>query len=105
MSSEMKFKDAGKKPDMGVLDAPAPKIYPRFTVDLDQFPGLECEVDETVELHLRGRVCARNHNDWGNTMDVEVTSIAVPSHTHDSIGPKNEADSALGKMLSPRRIG
>jgi hypothetical protein len=99
----MKFKDAGKNLEMPT-SAPT-KVYPRFTVDLDQFPGLECEMDESVELHLRGRVCSLTHNEWSHTMEVEVEHIAVPTHTHETIGPRNEADSALGKMLSYKRIG
>ncbi len=99
---DMKFKDAGKKLDMPMAaEAPA-KSYPRFRVDLDQFPGLECDVDECVELHLKGRVCGVTHNDWCHDMEIEVTGIAVPSHTHDSIGPLNEADKALGKMKTGR---
>lgn len=98
MSSDgMKFKDAGKKMEMPMA-AESPKVYPRFSVDLDQFPGLEAEVDESVELHLRGRVCSVEHSDYCHRMDVEVTSVAVPTHTHDSVGNLNEADIAMGKL-------
>lgn len=102
MAEDMKFMDAGKKMEGLPMDAPA-KSYPRFTVDLDQFPGLQCDVDESVELTLRGRVSALTHNDWSHSMEIEVTSIAVPSHTHESVGPRNEADAALGKLKTPRR--
>ena len=103
-SGAMKFMDAGKK--TGNLPETAPvKVYPRFTVDLDQFPGLEADVDEHVELHLGGRVCAITHNDWNHSMEVEVTEVAVPTHTHDSVGPKNEADSVLGKLRSGKGLG
>lgn len=101
MSSE-KYMDAGKKLESYPTDVPQ-KVYPRFTIDLDQFPGLECDVDESVELHLRGRVCSVEHSDYAHRMDVEVTSVAVPSHTHDSVGPINEADKALGKLKMARR--
>lgn len=104
MQSEMKFMDAGRKSQLAEtsLDKQS-KVYPRFTVDLDQFPGLECDVDESIELHLRGRICGVTHDEYSHTMDVEVASIAVPSHTHDSVGPCNEADRALGKMKASRR--
>jgi hypothetical protein len=101
MSSE-KYMDAGKKMEVPTLaDAPT-KVYPRFTVDLDQFPGLECDMDENVDINLRGRVCGLNHNEWRYDMEIEVTSIAIPSHTNEHIGPKNEADLALGKLKSGR---
>jgi len=103
VDNEMKFMDAGRK----INDAPAApetKSYPRFTVDLDQFPGLQAEVDEVVELHLRGRVCGITHNDYCHSMDIEVTSVAVPHHTHATIGQPNEADKALGKMKEARRF-
>lgn len=101
-----KFMDAGKKFDSGVNlpDAPA-KVYPRFNVDLDQFPGLKCDVDECIELHLKGRVCGVTHNDWSHNMEVEVTSIAVPTHTRDSVGPMNEADRAMGKLQTGKGLG
>jgi len=104
MAEEYKFMDAGRKLDTPTT-APAPRSYPRFTVDLDQFPGLEADVDESVELHLKGRVCSVEHSDYCHSMQVEVQSVAIPTHTHDSIGPMNEADKALGKMRSSRRIG
>lgn len=105
MSSEYKFKDAGKKIEGPTMQPEAPaKTYPRFTVDLDQFPGLRADVDESIDLHLRGRVCSITHNDWSHSMDVEVTSIAVPTHTHDSVGSRNEADTALGKLTTGRRF-
>ena len=102
--AEMKFMDAGKKYDMPMA-VESPKVYPRFRVDLDQFPGLEADVDESVELLLKGRVCSVSHNDYCHEMEVEVTSVAVPSHTHESVGPKNEADSALGKLRSGKGLG
>lgn len=103
MSSE-KYMDAGKKMDSpGVLVDKPTKIYPKFRVDLDQFPGLKLDVDESIDLSLRGRVCSITHNDWCHEMEIEVTSIAVPSHTDERIGPKNEADLALGKLKSARR--
>lgn len=100
---EMKFMDAGKKYDNPVAAESNQKIYPKFRVDLDQFPGLECDVDECVELHLKGRVCSLTHNDYCHEMEIEVTAVAVPSHTHDTIGPMNEADKALGKMKTGGR--
>lgn len=103
MPSEMKFMDAGHKSDLPAPATESPKYYPKFRVDLDQFPGLEADVDESVELHLKGRVCAITHNDYCHEMEVEVTSVAVPTHTHDSIGPMNEADQALGKLKRPSR--
>jgi hypothetical protein len=102
MAIEYKFMDAGKKMESPDATLPA-KSYPRFCVDLDQFPGLEADVDESVELHLKGRVCSVTHNDWNHSMEVEVTSVAVPSHTHDSVGPMNEADAALGKLRGSSR--
>lgn len=93
--------DAGKKSEGVPMDAPQ-KYYPRFTVDLDQFPGLKAEVDESIELHLKGRVCSVTHTDWSHSMEVEITSVAVPTHTHDSVGPMNEADSALGKLKTKK---
>lgn len=87
-----------------IPDAPA-KVYPRFSVDLDQFPGLECDVDESVELHLKGRVCSVEHSDYCHRMEVEVQSVAVPTHTHDSIGSANEADAALGKLRGGKGLG
>lgn len=100
-TDNLKFMDAGKK-----LESPmateSPKYYPKFRVDLDQFPGLVADVDESVELHLKGRVCSITHNDYCHEMEVEVTSVAVPTHTKDSVGPMNEADRALGKMKSGR---
>ena len=97
MAEEMKFMDAGKKSEM-VTEKPSQKYYPQFCVDLDQFPGLLAEVDESVELHLKGRVCSVTHNDYCHQMEVEVTSVAVPTHTHDSVGPMNEADKVMGKL-------
>ena len=97
MAEEMKFMDAGKKSDLAIPET-SPKYYPKFCVDLDQFPGLLAEVDESVELHLKGRVCSVTHNDYCHQMEVEVTSVAVPTHTHDSVGPMNEADKAMGKL-------
>lgn len=103
MSTEkMKFMDAGHaSPTLAVTDDV--KVYPRFRVDLDDFPGLQADVDESVELHLKGRVCSVTHNDWCHEMEVEVTSVAVPTHTHDTVGPSNEADAALGKLKSNSR--
>ena len=102
----MKFMDAGKKFDMPTVASPEQtKVYPRFRVDLDQFPGLSCEVDECVELHLKGRVCATTHTDYCHDMEVEVTSIAVPTHTHDSVGEMNEADRAMGKLKTGKGLG
>ena len=98
---ELKFMDAGKK--MEPISAEPPKVYPRFSVDVEQFPGLSADVDESVELHLKGRVCSVEHSDYCHRMDVEVTSVAVPSHTHDSVGPHNEADRALGKLKTGRK--
>lgn len=104
MAESYKFMDAGK-----TLAAPEPtgpqKIYPKFCVDLDEFPGLEAEMDESVELHLRGRVCSLTHNEWSHTMEVEVKDIAIPTHTHDRIGPMNEADTALGKLRGGKGLG
>lgn len=102
MDGDMKFMEAGKKDEISITGSPA-KSYPRFTVDLDQFPDLKADVDESVELHLRGRVCALTHTDWCNSMEVEVMSVAVPTHTHESVGLLNEADRALGKMKTARR--
>ena len=87
-----------------MTDSPT-KSYPRFCVDLEQFPGLKCDVDGCTDLHLKGRVCSVSHNDYSHSMEVEVTSIAVPSHTQESIGPKNEADAALGKLKGGKGIG
>ncbi len=98
MAETYKFMDAGKKSELSAPMETPQKYYPKFCVDLDQFPGLECDVDESVELHLKGRVCSVTHNDYCHQMEVEVTSVAVPTHTHDTIGPSNEADSALGKL-------
>jgi len=99
-SKEMKFMDAGKAPEsVATLDKPN-KYYPKFTIDLDQFPDLEAEVDESVELKLKGRVCGITHNEWSHTMEVEVQAIAIPSHTSDDIGPRNKADEEFGKMRS-----
>jgi hypothetical protein len=98
MSSEMKFLDAGKKMEGPALAEPPQKVYPRFSVDLEQFPGLKADVDESVELHLKGRICSVEHSDYCHRMDVEVQSIAVPTHTHDSVGAMNEADRAMSKL-------
>lgn len=98
MEETLKFMDAGKQmAEPSAVTAPA-KSYPRFRIDLDQFPGLEADMDESVELRLRGRVCSLSHNEYCHDMEIEVTSIAIPSHTKDSIGPQNEADRALGKL-------
>jgi len=92
----MKFMDAGKKMETGLLpEAPSGKVYPRFTVDLDKFPKLKADVDESVELHLKGRVCGVTHTDYCNSMDVEVQSIAAPNHTHDS---ENAADKEYERL-------
>lgn len=88
------FKDAGYTPKAEI--ATPPKIYPKFCVDLDQFPDLEAGVDEYVDLRLRGRVCSRNHSDYGNTMDLEVMALAKDAGS-------NEADKALGKLKSSKR--
>lgn len=104
MSSDLKFKDAGKSV-ASPLAAPE-KVYPRFTVDLDQFPGLEGELDEDIELHLKGRVCALNHSDYSHSMDVEVRSLAHPDHTHEGfakIAVINIADQELSKLKGNRR--
>lgn len=93
----LKFMDAGKKSEAIVADTPQ-KYYPRFSVDLDQFPGLQADVDESVELHLKGRVCSVTHNDYCHEMEIEVTSIGLPSLTKDSVGNPNEADKALNKL-------
>jgi hypothetical protein len=101
----MKFMDAGKKMESPMVTDSPSKSYPRFRVDLDQFPGLSCEVDECVELHLKGRVCSTTHTDYCHDMEVEVTSIAVPTHTHDSVGLLNEADVAMGKLKTGKGLG
>ena len=101
----MKFMDAGTKLDGPMAEVASPKIYPRFRVDLEEFPGLECDVDEHVELNLKGRVCEVVHNDYSHHMEVEVTSIAVPTHTHNSIGAMNEADVAMGKLKTGKGLG
>lgn len=100
MDGEMKFMDAGK-----ALDSPTSpaKYYTKFCVDLQQFPGLEADMDECVELNLKGRVCSLTHNEYCHEMQIEVTSVAIPSHTHETVGPMNEADKALGKMKSKSR--
>lgn len=98
----MKFMDAGKESGFDSPTLPT-KYYPKFTVDLSQFPGLQADMDECVELNLKGRVCSLTHNEYCHEMQVEVTSVAIPTHTKDSIGPMNEADKALGKMKSARR--
>ena len=101
--SDMKYMDAGKSNQLP--EEATTTYYPRFTVDLDQFPGLKCDVDECIDLHLKGRVCSVSHNDYSHSMDIKVTSIAVPSHTSESVGPKNEADMALGKLKGGKGIG
>jgi hypothetical protein len=98
-----KFMDAAKS-----LTEPTTspqKYYPKFCVDLDQFPGLAAEMDESVEIVLRGRVCGLTHNEYSHTMEVEVQAIQVPSHTNDAVGPMNEADKAMGKLKSGRQMG
>lgn len=88
----MKYMDASR-PMPTLADVTTEKVYPRFTVDLDQFKDLAADVDEGVELTLRGRVCSRNHTDYCNTMEIEVQAIGVPS-----AADFNEADRALAKL-------
>lgn len=102
-TENLKFMDAGKKLDSPMAAVDSPKYYPKFRVDLDQFPGLQADVDESVELHLKGRVCSITHNNYCHEMEIEVTSVGIPTHTKDSIGPMNEADRALGKMKNSGR--
>jgi hypothetical protein len=96
----MKFKDAGKNLETIAGPASTEKYYPKFSVDLDQFPDLKAEMDDSVELVLRGRVCRLESSEYCNTMEVEVLSVAVPSHTHDSAGDMNTADKELGRLKS-----
>lgn len=69
-------------------------------VDLDKYPGLKIDVDESIRFEGSGRVCSIRHNDYFNEMEIEVTKFSVPTHTHESVGPMNEADAALGKLKS-----
>lgn len=105
MSSNYKFKDAGKSA-VATLPGPSEKIYPRFTVDLDQFPGLSGELDEEVELHLKGRICGLTHNDYSHSMEVEVRSLSHPDHSHGDM-PKialvSIADQELEKLRGKSR--
>lgn len=93
MKSKKKFKDASRKLDT----VPSPsnkKIYPRFTVDLDQNKGIKAGLDDKIELHLKGRVSRLEKGDYGHSMEVEVQSIA-----HGG----NSADKELAKMKSSRK--
>lgn len=105
MPEEYKFKDAGKKMTDTSIAATPSKVYPRIRIDLDQFPELKADVDEKVAFHGTGRVCSVTHNDWCHEMEIEVDSMAVPTHTHESIGPMNEADHVLGKLKTGKGLG
>ena len=92
-----KLWDAGKKTEMPAIagdSVRAEKIYPRLSVDLDQCPALKADVDQDVELRIRGRVCEVRHNDWSHSMEIEVQAIGEA----DERGEENNADKALRKM-------
>jgi len=96
-SHDMEFRTAGKP-----ATAKEEISYPHLFIDLDQFPGLEGDLDEEIELHVRGRVCSLSHSYGSHSMDVEVQKIAHPDHTHDDEVPKvaviSIADSELSRM-------
>ena len=90
--------------DVMAVPETSKKIYPRLSIDLDQFPDLKGDVDETGELHICYRVCSVQHNEYSHSMDLEITSIAVPRHSHEDVkGSGNEADRSLNKLKSPSR--
>lgn len=96
----MQFKDAGKTyPGLAMESDKPSKSYPRFTIDLDQFPGLEADVDEEIEITLRSRVSGITHTDYCHTMDLEVRSIAQPGDARPSkIALVSAADQELEKL-------
>lgn len=73
------------------------------TIDLDKFPGVHADVDDSVRFEGSGRVCSVTHNDYCNEMQIEVSKISIPTHTSDSVGAMNEADVAMGKLKSKPR--
>lgn len=99
MASDYKFMDAGK-----TISAPEPagpqKSYRKVCIDLDQFPGLSADMGEIVDIHIRGPVTRLVHDEYCHEMEVEQREVAIPTHTHESVGPRNEADAALGKLRS-----
>lgn len=105
MFSDLKFIDAGKVIP-STMPGPPEKIYPRLSIDLDQFPGLEGDLDEEIEFHGRGRVCGLTHNDYSHSMDLEIRSLAHPDHTHGEM-PKialvSIADQELSKLKGKSR--
>lgn len=82
--------------DLISTDAPERKMY--ITIDLDKYPGLKADVDESVRFAGSGRVSSVRHNDYCNEMEVEVTTISLPSSGDDG----NDADKALGKLKTRR---
>lgn len=78
------------------IEAQERKMY--ITIDLDKFPGLKADVDESVRFAGSGRVCSVRHDDYCNEMQVEVTTISLPSSGDDG----NDADKALGKLKTRR---
>ena len=87
--------------ELAINSLPEKKMY--ITIDLEKFPGLMTEVDESIRFEGSGRVCEVRHNDYCHEMQVEVTKISIPSHTQDTIGPVNEADIAMGKLKTGRK--
>lgn len=82
---------------------PERKMY--VTIDLDKFPEIHADVDDSVRFEGSGRVCSMTHNDYCNEMQIEVTKISIPTHTSESVGPMNEADLAMGKLKKGSRYG
>jgi len=97
----MSFKDAGTELQTVAADVPA-KIYPRFNIDVKEFPELQGNVDEHIEFRVRGRICERVHNDWSNSITVEALAISKCGEKEAATGPYNEADKAMEKLKSAR---
>lgn len=82
-----------------------PKSYPRLTVDVDQFPGIDGDVDENFSGVIQGRICGRSHTDYCNTVEIEITKISdvEAGDTPMRIAMIGIADQELSKLKGKKR--
>ena len=78
-------------------DAMPVKSYPRITIDLNQFKDTFGDVDENTAFYVQGRICARTHTDYCNTVEVEVRKISA-SEPESKVALISPADQELKKL-------
>lgn len=93
--ADLKFKSAAKsyKETMPTAQL-ADEYFQRICVDLNDFPNLEGELGDVVEMTIKAKVVSKRESETCNDQDMEIVSIGVPK--------KNPADETYESLTKPR---